>query len=394
MEAAEMKALFERHYSYDNIRVASGAMSPRERFLAIMGARRFDRIIDCEFGYWDNTLTRWHREGLPVEVDSNDKADVFFGFDEWTRGLGVNTGLLRGFAEEIVERNERYTILYDWRKIKSQVFTDGTDTIPRYLDFPIKDRDSYLPFKERFLPAVAERIPKDIANIAAKVKNRNYVLQMFGGSTAGLMRDLMGFEGFSIAICMQPDLIDEFLADLTEMYRLVAAEVVKHVEVDLVAWWEDIAFKTGPIVPPDFFYNKCGPAYSAMMDTMRAHGTPHAYVDCDGDNRLLVPTWLDHGIDIIFPLEVNAGVHPEALRKRYPNIRMMGGFDKVVLLQGRDAIKKELRRLKPLVDEGGFIPHVDHRVQADVAYSDYLYYVEAKRDIFGLPGKVLEITKK
>jgi hypothetical protein len=103
-----------------------------------------------------------------------------------------------------------------------------------------------------------------------------------------------------------------------------------------------------------------------------------------------VPTWLDNGVNIIFPLEVNAGVHPEALRKRYPGIRMMGGYDKVVLLQGQPAIKKELKRLKAIVKEGGFIPHVDHRVQADVAYKDYLYYLSAKRDIFGLPGKVLK----
>jgi hypothetical protein len=389
MEAEEMRALFEKRYTYENVPVARGEMSPRERFAAIMAFDKFDRIIDTEFGYWNNTLTRWHAEGLPKEVNSNEKADVFFGFDTWSRGIGVNSGLLEHFPVEVVERTERYTVMYDSRRIKCHVFTDGTDTIPHYLDFPIKDRESYLPFKERFLPEVHKRIPKDIATIAEKTRNRNYVTQLFAGSTAGLIRDLMGFEGFSIGICMQPELIDEFLSDLGDLYEAVAREVVKHLEVDLVAWWEDIAFKTGPIVPPDFFYGKCGPVYKRAMDIYRAHGTTHSYVDCDGDNRLLVPTWLDNGVDIIFPLEVNAGVHPESLRKRFPGVRMMGGFDKVVLLQGRDAIKKELLRLKPLVEDGGFIPHVDHRVQADVTYKDYLYYLEAKRDIFGLPGAVI-----
>jgi len=393
MEAEEMKALFAKRYSYENVPVAKGEMSPKERFEAIMDFRKPDRIIDCEFGYWDNTLTRWQREGMPKEVTSNDKADVYFGFDIWSRGLGVNSGLLEWFPEEIIEKTDRYTIKYDGRRIKCQVFTDGTDTIPHYLDFPIKDRQTYLPFKERFRPEVSRRIPANIAEVAQKVRNRNYVLQLYGGSTAGWMRDLMGFEGFSIGICMQPELIDEFVADLGDQFEAIAREVTKYLQVDLIAWWEDIAFKTGPIVPPDFFYNKCGPAYKRAMDIYRAHGTKHAYVDCDGDNRLLVPTWLDHGVDIIFPLEVNAGVHPENLRGRYPKIRMMGGFDKVVLLRGTDAIKKELLRLKPLVDEGGFVPHVDHRVQADVSYRDYLYYLEAKRDIYGLPGKVLDVTR-
>ena len=393
MEAEEMRQLFEKRHNYENVPVPQGEMSPRERFYAIMGFEKFDRVIDAEFGYWNNTLTRWHNEGLPKEVNSNARADVYFGFDVWTRGIPVNTGMLRGFDEEIVERTERYTVKYDGRRIKAQVFTDGTDTIPHYLDFPIKDRETYLPFKERFAPEVEKRIPDDIETIAEKTRDRNYLLQLFSGSTAGLMRDLMGFEGFSINICMQPELMEEFLADLGDLYGAVATEVTKHIQPDLIAWWEDIAFKTGPIVPPDFFYNKCGPAYRRAMDVYRAHGTKYGYVDCDGDNRLLVPTWLDSGVNIIFPLEVNAGVHPEALRGQYPGIRMMGGFDKVVLLRGKEAIKKELKRLQPMVEEGGFIPHVDHRVQADVALDDYLYYLEAKRDIFGIPNKVLDVKQ-
>ena len=54
------------------------------------------------------------------------------------------------------------------------------------------------------------------------------------------------------------------------------------------------------------------------------------------------------------------------------------------------AIKKEMERLRPLVEEGGFIPHVDHRVQADVPYRDYLYYLDVKRDFFDIPNKVAD----
>jgi hypothetical protein len=390
MDALEMKDLFEKRHAFENVAVAKGEMSPRERFFAIMEGKKFDRIIDCEFGYWNNTLSRWHAEGLPREVDSNEKADVYFGFDDWSKSIWVNAGLQPDFPYETIEKGERYSVVLDNRRVKAKVFTDGTDTIPHYLDFPIKDRQTYLPFKERLALKLEERVAQWVRDAAPRVKNRNYVLSTFAGSTAGWMRDLMGFEGFAIAICMQPDLLDEILDDMRVLYRALAVEVTKLMDVDLVAWWEDIAFKTGPIVPPDWFHSKCGPVYKAAMDVYQAHGTRYGYVDCDGDNRLLVPTWLDNGVNIIFPLEVNAGVHPEALRKRYPGIRMMGGYDKVVLLQGQPAIKKELKRLKTIVKEGGFIPHVDHRVQADVAYKDYLYYLSAKRDIFGLPGKVLK----
>ncbi|MBD3347185.1 MAG: hypothetical protein GF401_19195 [Chitinivibrionales bacterium] len=390
MDAQEMKEYFAKQSTYENVPVPNGEMSPRDRFFTVMNFEKFDRIIDREFGYWNDTLKRWHREGLPEEVDNNDKADIYFGFDRWEKRVWIGNDIMPIFDEEIVEKDDRHIIKYDTRRVKCKVFTDGSDTIPHYLDFPIKDRESYLPFKERLLSAMEKRIPENIAQIKEQVKDRNYILTVYGGSTAGRIRDLMGFEGFSLGIYMQPDLIDEILDDMKTLYSTVAKEITRHIGVDLVAWWEDIAFKTGPITPPEFFYNKCGPVYKATMDAYARGGTQFSYVDCDGDNRLLVPTWIDNGVNIIFPLEVNAGVHPETLRKEYPGIRMMGGFDKTVLLKGKDAIKKELLRLKPIVSEGGFIPHVDHRVQSDVSLQDYLYYLEAKRDIFELPNRLMQ----
>jgi hypothetical protein len=56
------------------------------------------------------------------------------------------------------------------------------------------------------------------------------------------------------------------------------------------------------------------------------------------------------------------------------------------LLHGKTAIRAELERLLPLVREGGFIPGVDHRVQADVHYDDYRYYLKMKRELFGVGG--------
>ena len=389
MDAVEMQAIATQRSNYENLQVRDSEMPPRERFFATMEFRKPDRIIDCEFGYWDDTLKRWHSEGLPAYVDSNSKADIFFGFDDWSRSIPVGPYLQPGFEREIVEKTDRYLVIYDNERVKCQVFTDGSDTIPHYLEFPVKDKESYRRlFKGRLQPKLDERIPPDLAEIGTKVKGRNYVLTAWGGSAAGWLRNWMGFEGVCFGIYDQPELLDEILSDIAVTGRAVAEEVVKHMVPDYVNYWEDIAFKTGPIVPPDWYKKKCGPVFRAAMDVYRKAGTKFANVDCDGDMKLLVPTWLESGINVMFPLEVNSGVHPEDLRKKFPGIRMVGGVDKVVLLKGKDGIKKELLRLKPLVDEGGFIPHVDHRVQADVSYADYLYYLEAKRDIFNLPNGI------
>jgi uroporphyrinogen-III decarboxylase len=394
MEADEFEALFSEQRSLEPVDVPVGAMSPLERFKRIMSFQPVDRVIDREFGYWNDTYRRWHTEGLPRFIDNEAKANVYFGFDNWSRSIPANTNLQPAFEVEVLEDRGQTKIIYDSNRVKCEVFSDGTDTIPHYLDFPIKDRESYLPFKERLVPNLEKRIKTDLQSFSKKVENRNYVLMAPGGSTAGMVRNWMGFEDICLAIYDQPELLEEILDDLSEVSSNVAAEICAHMTPDLVCWWEDIAYKNGPIVTPDWFKETCGKAIKKVMDVYRGAGVEHAFVDCDGDFRSLMPGWLDNGVDIMFPLEVASGVHPENLRKENSGIRMMGGFDKVALIKGKSEIRKELNRLKPLVEEGGFIPHVDHRVQPDVSLENYLYYLEAKRDIFGIENRVSDETLK
>jgi uroporphyrinogen decarboxylase len=88
----------------------------------------------------------------------------------------------------------------------------------------------------------------------------------------------------------------------------------------------------------------------------------------------------------MFPLEIRGGTDPFMMRKECgKNVRLIGGVDKTRLIAGRDEIDKEIERLKPLVAEGGFIPHVDHRCPPDVTFENYLYYLRRKREVFGIP---------
>ena len=47
------------------------------------------------------------------------------------------------------------------------------------------------------------------------------------------------------------------------------------------------------------------------------------------------------------------------------------------------AISAEVERLAPLVEEGGFIPHCDHRVPADVPLTRYVHYMKEAKRVWG-----------
>ena len=94
----------------------------------------------------------------------------------------------------------------------------------------------------------------------------------------------------------------------------------------------------------------------------------------------MIPHFMDAGVDTIWPLERASNVDPLAWRRRFGrSLRMWGGVDKRVLPRGADAIKAHLRAFIPLIEEGGFIPTVDHTVPPDVSWDHFRRYMDLKR---------------
>jgi uroporphyrinogen decarboxylase len=99
----------------------------------------------------------------------------------------------------------------------------------------------------------------------------------------------------------------------------------------------------------------------------------------------LVPIWLDNGVNTMFPIEVGtwrASIQP--WREKYGRqVLGVGGVDKKVFARDHAAIDAEVERLKPLVDLGGYIPCIDHRLPPDAKWENVQYYCERMREAFG-----------
>ena len=162
-------------------------------------------------------------------------------------------------------------------------------------------------------------------------------------------------------------------------------QVLPHFTFDYAAGWEDICFKNGPIISLDFYTKVVVPRYKRIGRKLQRAGITLWYSDCDGDVRQLVPGFLEAGINCLFPFEVIGGGHPAALLNEFGrDLRIMGGFDKIQMVKGRDTIKTYMESLVPLVERGGFIPFCDHRCPPDVTPENYLYYLDLKEQMFGM----------
>jgi uroporphyrinogen decarboxylase len=73
-----------------------------------------------------------------------------------------------------------------------------------------------------------------------------------------------------------------------------------------------------------------------------------------------------------------AGMDPVRLRREFGReVRLIGGFDKRIVAQGPSAIVAEFTRLRPTIEEGGFMPAIDHSVSSDISWDNYRHYLDA-----------------
>ena len=363
-------------------------MNHRERWLATMRYQGVDHVPDEEFGYWDDTLRAWHGQGLPDEIDSNAKADIYFGFAPRAQ-VPVTQGLLPAFESRVLEERGSHQVVRDENGATCLVHSSGESSIPHYLDFALKGRREWEEdFKPRLDPDDPARLPDAAAWAALKQRYdaRDFPLGIGTGSLFGWIRNWMGFERAAMMTHDDPVLLEEIMEQIARVLLRTIEWAVSQVTIDFGAGWEDMCFNMGPMISPADFERLMVPRYRRITELLANSGCDVVFVDCDGNINQLVPLWLDAGVNCMFPVEVAAGTDPIVLREKYGRqVLLLGGVNKRALISGREAIRAELKRIAPCVGEGGWIPHVDHRVPPDVTLDNYRYYLALKRETFGIP---------
>lgn len=365
-------------------------MNDRERFLATLAYQPRDRCPIWDFGFWDETLVRWHAEGLPDDVSDNGKAARFFGMDDFDRGLGVNGGLVPAFEWEVIREDENYRwqrrgdgVVEKWHK--------HSTTIPDPVEFLLTGRETWPGYRKRLDPADPRRIPADFKAQLAKNRDaeRTWPLSTWAGSLYGVLRDWIGVENLSLMLYDDRALVEEMVETLSDcicvpLEKALAMAKEAGVTFDYAGMWEDICFNRGPLISPKMFREMCGPYYRRVTGLLAKYGCRIVQLDCDGCIDALIPIWRDNGVNCMFPVEIGDWADPVAMRRKYgKGMLMRGGFDKHVLARGPGAISAEVERLTPLVEQGAFIPHCDHRVPADVPLAHYVHYVSEAKRVWG-----------
>lgn len=367
-------------------------MTERERLNRVLSFESVDRLPNYELGCWGQTVARWYNEGLPTD-------SLYWNWFEGEpylnlgrRGFAhINTGMVPGFEVEVMEETDRYLIARGSEGVVTKALKEGTVrgtrmSMDQYIAFPVTDRKSFREIKNRYNPYSPARYPLWWDQWVKIWQNRDYPLCLLGNGMFGLysqLRRWAGTENISYLFYDEPAFVEEMTEFNTEFLLALVEKALNEVQFDYFNFFEDFAGKGGPLISPQIFKKFFLPYYKKITGRFKKAGIKHFWLDSDGDPEVLIPLMIEAGITCLWPMEQASGMDPVRLRKKYGNsIGLAGGIDKIEIARGKDAIEKELySKIPPLLDKGGYIPHLDHTFPPEISYDNFCYYFELKEKL-------------
>lgn len=355
----------------------------REEYIELMTFGNIERQMFVElFGPLIGLEKEWMEQGA-----TQDEIDMI-AFD-WDYvpvvGCGGNTGLRGGFTPRVLEEDNEYLITVDEFGRKTKL-CKGVATIPLPLDYPVTDMDSWLKMKP-FFEYHEDRIDWDAVEAAKEAQKKGALVISAIPGGFDLPRQLMGEEGACLCYYESPELMEDILLTVGDTALRVLDRISDHVAIDQLSVHEDLAGKSGSLVGPNLIHQFIKPYYRKIWDMLSSKGTKIFAQDSDGNVNSVIDAFLDCGLTVMYPMEPAAGMDIVASRKKYgQRVAFKGGIDKHVLRKDKAAIREELEyKMQPIMQQGGMVFGLDHRIPNGTPLENYQYYVNTGREILGLP---------
>lgn len=314
-----------------------------ERFHAVMNFQPVDRLPRIEWaGYWNQTVDRWHAEGLGAELTDAYDIRCHFGLDPYRQRWFVPLG-------------------------------GGCPKPPSHGAGILADMDDYRRLRQYLYPPFDEAVDA-LAEWGRRRQRGRAVVWITLDGFFWFPRRLLGIQRHLYAFYDQPELLHRINSDLSGYHERLLDRLVQVCRPDFMTFAEDMSYNHGPMLSKGLFDAFLAPYYRRVVPRLREMST-RVLVDSDGDVTAMVPWLEDVGIEGVLPLERQAGVAAAAIRRAHPAFLMIGHFDKMVMNRGEQAVRNEFERLLPLMRGGGFIPSVDHQTPPGVSLEQYRMYL-------------------
>lgn len=324
-------------------------MTNRERFTAALNGKTADRLPVVEWAsWWDKTLSEWQKQGLDAKWNA-DKLYDYYGLDDLVQ-LWVNHRM-PGFPKPMQHGHGIMQDEGDYERLKKMMFSE-----------------EYM-----------HQCMQYFRNIKSQHEAGDFTLWYTIEGFFWFPRTLFGIENHLYAFYDYPELMHRINQDQTDYVLMFLEEMYKVVTPDFMTFAEDMSYNHGPMLSKDCYDEFIKPYYQKIIPFIKSKGTK-VFIDTDGDVEPLIPWFQEAGIEGVLPLERQAGVDVNRIRRNYPEWLMIGGYDKTIMHLGEENMRAEFERLLPAMRSGRYIPSVDHQTPPDVTLDNYKIYVSLLKE--------------
>lgn len=375
-------------------------MESRERVIRTLERRYPDRLPLMD-AFWEDTLSRWHAEGLPPEAAGDDffgeavggMAD-YFGFDIDYLSIDASPRL----EQKLLSDDGQYLVYQD-RFGYTVKKSKGKSRTMQFMNHATKDRAAWQRLKGRFVldPDDTARLDRasyfmhmdeyptwaEAKRIFEGVRQQGrYVLVNAYGPWEATWRH-RGFTELLIDMADDP----AFVAEMAEAYLDLLLDVLRRcleegIRPDGLFLIEDLAYTRGLLFSPRSWRRIFKPLLRRLGRFLQENDIAF-WMHCCGNAEPLFEDLIECGLQVIQPLEAKSGLDVRQLRTQYgERLTFWGNINVINMATGTDEeIEAEIRtKLAPFVaDGGGYIYHSDHSVPPEVSFERYRLVLDLVR---------------
>ena len=366
-------------------------LTARERYVNTLLFKDTDRVPLIPGYGRESTHNRWHREGLPKGTENISEyayreAGGTLDWPEAGEDFVVNSQMIPIFEEKVIEKRESSQIVQDWKGNICEIglefsvahLREPIDFCTRsWIKCPVETRKDWEDMKKRYDVDDPGRFSDDAPELGQRLADRKHPITINISGPFWQLREWLGFERLCTLFHDDPGWVKEMIAFWEDFIYRLMDRMFTFLVPDHVHFSEDMAYKAHPMISPAMTREFLMPCWSRWRRKCHDAGVPVVGIDSDGDVSTLIPIMIDAGVDYVDPMEVAAGNDLPAFRREYgQKIAFGGGIDKREIAKGGAYIAREIERLKPVIESGGYIPGCDHGVPADVSWDNFVHYVK------------------
>ncbi|VBB05763.1 uroporphyrinogen decarboxylase (uro-d) [Lucifera butyrica] len=393
-------------------------MNCREREKATLSfSDDLDRGAVEEIFYpWEKTVKKWENEGLSTrfsekvmfptiptdnlyfprdrEIEPEERylnclstEEVFIyeqnlGFDPLKR-VAFRVPFLC-FDEKLIEETSEYKIKLDRDGWKRKYYK--TRDLIQELRPVVSNEEDWQQLKDRVQKALDEYCTdENIQKIYGCYKEGHdkgdFAIRFRASGFFWTPRTLLGIEPHLMAFYDYPEMLHDINEFVLKVYMEKLDKILDIISPNVVFFEEDLSGSSGPMLSPALFDEFVGAYYKRLIPFLKKKGVANVFVDTDGEFNVLIPNFVEAGIDGFLPMDVQGGMDIVAVREKYSTLKFIGGYNKLEIARGKDAINKEFERIMPVIKQGGYLPCNDHQVPPDAPLENYKYYIKRLREV-------------